>query len=155
MVKRFRQEAVLLSLPNGPSLVRTVILASLIEKEVGVDAERPVVAGVFANRLAAGMPLATDPSVIYAAVLDGRWRGNIYQSDLQSTSPYNTYKHTGLPPGPIANPGVAALQAAMHPAKTDFLYFVADAQGHSKFSVGLQEHDKQVQAYRRVQAKGR
>jgi len=121
---------------------------------VRVDAERPVVAGVFENRLATGMTLATDPSVIYAALLENRWRGTIYQSDLQSDSAYNTYRHKGLPPGPIANPGIAALKAAMKPARTDFMYFVADAQGHSRFSVDLKEHAQQVQAYREAE-KGR
>ena len=97
------------------------------------------------------MPLATDPSVIYAAILDGRWRGTIYASDLQSPSPYNTYKHTGLPPGPICNPGMAALRAAIAPAETDFLYFVSDAAGHSRFSTNLKDHSTQVQAYRQTQ----
>ena len=152
MVKRFRKEAAQLGLPETPDLARTVTLASLIEKEVSVDAERPLVGGVFVNRIAAGIPLATDPSVIYAALLNGRWRGTIYRSDLQFDSPYNTYRHTGLPPGPIANPGVAALEAAMHPASTDYLYFVADAQGHSRFSKDLKEHAAQVQAFRRAQA---
>jgi len=126
-------------------------MASLVEKEVRVDAERPLVAGVFENRLATGMTLATDPSVIYAAMLENRWRGSIYQSDLQSDSPYNTYKRKGLPPGPIANPGIAALRAAMKPARTDYLYFVADAQGHSRFSIDLKEHALQVQAYRQAE----
>jgi UPF0755 protein len=146
MVKRFRVAAAQLGLLGTPELARTVTLASLIEKEVNVDAERPLVGGVFENRLRAGMPLATDPSVIYAAMLEGRWRGTIYQSDLQSQSLYNTYRHAGLPPGPIANPGVAALRAAMHPTATDYLYFVADAQGHSQFSVDLKNHAAQVQA---------
>jgi UPF0755 protein len=150
MVKRFRVAAAQLGLLGRPGLARTVTLASLIEKEVRVDAERPLVGGVFENRLRVGMPLATDPSVIYAAMLEGRWRGTIYQSDLQSQSPYNTYRHAGLPPGPIANPGVAALQAAMHPAVTDYLYFVADAAGHSQFSVDLKGHAAQVQAYRKA-----
>ena len=150
MVRRFRQEAARIGLANTPNLARTVITASLIEKEVNVDAERALVGGVFVNREAAGMPLATDPTVVYAALLNGRWRGVIYASDLQFDSPYNTYRHTGLPPGPIANPGVAALEAAMHPAKTDYLYFVADASGHNQFSVGLKEHDQQVQAYRKA-----
>ena len=110
-------------------------MASVIEKEVGQASERPLVAGVFVNRLAKSMPLATDPTVIYAALLDNRWRGTIYASDLQSPSPYNTYKHTGLPPGPIANPGIASLPAALHPAQTDYLYFVSDAAGHTRFSV--------------------
>jgi UPF0755 protein len=125
-------------------------MASLIEKEVGQDTERALVAGVFVNRLARSMPLATDPTVIYAALLENRWRGTIYASDLQSASPYNTYKRTGLPPGPICNPGVAALRAALHPAQTAYLYFVSDAAGHTRFSVDLKEHAKQVQAYRQA-----
>lgn len=148
MVKRFRQVAGTLGLATDPSVARRVTMASLIEKEVRVNEERPLVAGVFINRLAAGMPLATDPSVIYAALLDGRWRGTIYQSDLSSDSAYNTYRHSGLPPGPIANPGVAALKAALHPADTSYLYFVADAQGKTQFSTDLKTHADQVNAYR-------
>ena len=129
-------------------MVQTVTMASIIEKEVRQAAERPLVAGVFTNRLDKSMPLGTDPTVIYAALLDNRWRGTIYASDLQSPSPYNTYKHTGLPPGPIANPGIASLKAALHPAQTDYLYFVSDAVGHTRFSVDLKEHAAQVQAYR-------
>jgi len=168
MVKRFRQVAAQLNLTpadnsrvphssrsdgwggNQPRLSDLVTLASLIEKEVSQDSERPLVASVFQNRLARNMPLATDPSVIYAALLDGRYRGAIYASDLQSGSPYNTYRHTGLPPGPICNPGIAALRAALAPASTDYLYFVADAQGHSRFSATLQQHSQQVQVYRRT-----
>jgi UPF0755 protein len=164
MVKRFRQVSTQLGLANTgpqefrlgsmgsrpPSLAETVTLASLVEKEVSQDSERPLVAGVFTNRLSQNMPLATDPSVIYAALLEDRYRGAIYASDLQSSSPYNTYHHTGLPPGPICNPGVAALKAAISPAQTDFLYFVADAQGHSRFSATLKEHAQQVQSYRRA-----
>lgn len=162
MVKRFRLAAVKEGLlaPAGAigdnsvyDVGRVVTMASLIEKEVRVDAERPLVAGVFENRLAAGMTLATDPTVIYAALLQNRWRGTIYQSDLQSDSPYNTYKHRGLPPGPIASPGIAALRAAMKPARTDYLYFVADAQGHSRFSVDLKEHAQQTQEYRKAKGK--
>ena len=149
MVHRFRQAATQLGL-DRPTSPHTVTMASLIEKEVGQDTERPLVAGVFINRLAKSMPLATDPTVIYAALLDNRWRGTIYASDLQSPSPYNTYKHTGLPPGPISNPGMAALRAALHPAQTDYLYFVSDAAGHTRFSVGLKEHAQQVQAYRQA-----
>jgi UPF0755 protein len=96
------------------------------------------------------MPLATDPTVIYAALLEGRYRGTIYASDLKSPSPYNTYLHAGLPPGPICNPGVDALRAALDPAPTGYLYFVADAQGHSRFSSTLKEHAQQVEAYRRA-----
>jgi UPF0755 protein len=149
MVHRFHQATAQLGLTGD--IARTVTMASLIEKEVNQDAERPLVAGVFVNRLARDMPLATDPTVIYAALLDGRWRGTIYASDLQSPSPYNTYRHIGLPPGPICNPGLAALRAAISPTQTDFLYFVSDAAGHSRFSVGLKEHSEQVQAYRQTQ----
>ena len=152
MVRRFRQAAAQLGISGEPQaeLDRTVNLASLIEKEVAVDTERPLVAGVFENRLARGIPLATDPSIIYAAELAGRWRGTIYASDLKFESPYNTYIHAGLPPGPICNPGIAALKAAIAPAKTDYLYFVADAQGHSRFASTLEEHSRNVQAYRRA-----
>ncbi len=149
MVKRFRQETEMLGLTED--IPRTLVLASLIEKEVSQSEERPLVASVFVNRLARGMPLATDPTVIYAALLEGRWRGTIYASDLQSPSPYNTYRHPGLPPGPICSPGAAALRAAMHPATSDYLYFVSDAAGHSRFSVDLKEHAKQVESYRKAQ----
>lgn len=149
MVHRFRQVSSQLELHRDDT-ARTVVMASLIEKEVGQDTERPLVAGVFVNRLARSMPLATDPTVIYAALLENRWRGTIYASDLQSPSPYNTYKHTGLPPGPICNPGIAALRAALHPTRTDYLYFVSDAAGHTRFSVDLKQHDQQVQAYRQA-----
>jgi UPF0755 protein len=148
MVRRFRRATAEAGLTTDTD--RIVILASLIEKEVNQDSERPLVSSVFINRIALGMPLATDPSVIYAALLDGRYRGAIYASDLQADSPYNTYRHTGLPPGPIANPGLAALKAALSPANTDYLYFVADAQGHSRFSATLKEHTEQVQTYRRA-----
>ena len=151
MVRRFRQVSMQLNLgDSGRSVANTVTLASLVEKEVGQKDERPLVAGVFINRLAHDIPLATDPSVIYAALLENRYRGTIYHSDLQSDSAYNTYRHAGLPPGPICNPGVAALKAAIAPAHTDYLYFVADAQGHSRFSSTLGEHAQQVQQYRRA-----
>jgi UPF0755 protein len=150
MVHRFRQVSTHLGISRA-NMAEIVTMASLIEKEVGQDTERPLVAGVFVNRLAKSIPLATDPTVIYAALLDNRWRGTIYASDLQSPSPYNTYRHTGLPPGPISNPGVAALRAALQPAKTDYLYFVSDAAGHTRFSVSLKEHDDQVRAYRQAQ----
>lgn len=150
MVHRFRQASTQLGI-DRISMARTVTMASLIEKEVGQESERPLVAGVFVNRLAKSMPLATDPTVIYAALLDNRWRGTIYASDLKSPSPYNTYLHTGLPPGPICNPGLASLRAAMHPPQTNYLYFVSDAAGHTRFSVGLKEHAEQVQAYRQAE----
>ena len=145
-----RQAAQQLNL-HGPETNRTVITASLIEKEVSVDSERPLVAGVFVNRLAKDIPLATDPTVIYAALLEDRWRGTIYASDLKNPSPYNTYIHTGLPPGPIANPGMAAFRAALSPAQTDYLYFVSDAAGHSRFSATLKEHNQNVESYRKAE----
>jgi UPF0755 protein len=150
MTRRFRQALNQLDAEGDhvTDVPHTVLMASLIEKEVSQDSERPLVAGVFVNRLAKNMPLATDPTVIYAALLDNRWRGTIYASDLQSPSPYNTYRHTGLPPGPICSPGFASLRAAIHPAQTGYLYFVADANGHSRFSTTLKEHNAAVQSYR-------
>jgi UPF0755 protein len=151
MIRRFRHEAHQIGLNSDYH--ERVTLASLVEKETPVDSERPLVASVFVNRLAKDMPLMTDPSVIYAALLEGRYRGTIYQSDLQSDSAYNTYRHAGLPPGPICNPGLKALQAAVHPAQTDYLYFVAasaDPSGKSRFSATLEEHARDVEAYRRA-----
>jgi UPF0755 protein len=155
MVQRFRKEAGSLGLFGSPTLRRTVILASIVEKETSVPEERALVAGVFENRLARGIALATDPSVIYAALMEGKYRGVIYQSDLERDSPYNTYRVAGLPPGPIANPGRAALEAAMHPAQTDYLYFVANNQGGHNFSRTLEEHNRHVSAYRSGLSKGR
>lgn len=148
MVRRFRQAGQELGLQGDVS--RTVTLASLVEKEVSQDSERPLVAGVFMNRIAKSIPLATDPTVVYAALLNNRWRGTIYASDLQSPSPYNTYRHPGLPPGPICNPGMAAFRAVLSPAKTDYLYFVSDAAGHSRFAATLKEHNQNVQSYRKA-----
>ena len=95
------------------------------------------------------MPLQTDPTVIYSALVEGRYRGIIYASDLKADSAYNTYRHAGLPPGPIANPGMASLRAVLHPPKTDFLYFVSDGAGHTKFSATLEEHTTHVAELRR------
>jgi UPF0755 protein len=152
MVRRFGRAMAELGTGTGVggNVSRMITMASLVEKEVHIDSERPMVAGVFENRLRVGMPLATDPAVAYAAMLDGRWRGTIYASDLANMNPYNTYRHAGLPPGPICSPGMAALRAAMHPVQTDNLYFVADAAGHTRFSATLQEHAAQVQAYRKA-----
>lgn len=147
MVRRFRQQT--LGLGFGANPMRVVILASIVEKEVGQSAERPLVASVFENRLTKGMPLQTDPTVIYAALLDGRYRGTIYASDLKADSAYNTYRHAGLPPGPIASPGLASLRAVMHPPRTEFLYFVSDGAGHTNFSTTLAEHATQVAQLRR------
>ncbi len=149
MVRQFRTEAAQLGLHQNVHEV--VTLASLVERETAVDTERPLVASVLANRLAAAMPLMTDPAVIYGLQLENHWRGAIYQSDLSRDTAYNTYLHKGLPPGPIANPGVRSLRAAMYPAKTDYLYFVAagaDPQGHSVFSRSLEEQNHNVAGYR-------
>lgn len=139
--------------PQSTDIHRTVTLASLVEKETGVARERPLVADVFTNRLKLDMPLQCDPTTVYAALLENRYRGVIHRSDLASANPYNTYSHAGLPPGPIANPGLASLKAALHPANTGFLYFVAkpDGSGSHNFSASLAEHLKAVIAYRKAQ----
>src|SRR6202034_1279654 len=145
MVKRFRQAAQQVGLTQN--VHKVVTIASLVERETAVDAERPLVASVFDNRLAQNMPLNTDPAVIYGLELTKHWRGDIYQSDLTRDTPYNTYLHAGLPPGPVCNPGIPALRAAMNPRKTNYLYFVAagtDAQGHSLFAATLDEHNRNV-----------
>ncbi len=152
MVHRFRQEAQKIGLLGNPNMHRIVTMASIVEKETAAPEERPLVASVYYNRLAKNMLLAADPTVIYAALLAGRYRGTIYQSDLQFDSPYNTYKYAGLPPGPIANPGVASLEAALHPAQSDFLYFVSDNNGHHRFARSPAEHARNVASYRRAVA---
>jgi UPF0755 protein len=133
-------------------LHRVVTLASLVEKETGLSTERPLVASVFTNRLRLDMPLQCDPTTVYAALLENRYNGVIHRSDLASTNPYNTYAHTGLPPGPIANPGSQSLQAALHPAAGDYLYFVAraDGSGGHHFTATLAEHEKAVADFRRA-----
>jgi UPF0755 protein len=149
MVKRFRTVAMQLGLTHDVHNV--VTLASLVERETAIDGERPLVASVFDNRLQRNMPLETDPSIIYGLELSGQWRGQIYASDLKRDTPYNTYLHAGLPPGPVANPGTKSLRAAMQPAQTDYLYFVAagtDAQGKSLFASTLEEHQRNVADYR-------
>lgn len=153
MVKRFHQEAHQIGLTSD--VHRIVTMASIVEKETAVPEERPLVAGVFYNRLAQHMALDTDPTVIYAALLANRYRGTIYASDLKYSSPYNTYRNQGLPPGPIANPGKDSLLAAMHPTHTDYLYFVSDNQGHHRFSKSLEEHQRNVAEYRRAVGGGR
>jgi UPF0755 protein len=150
MVHRFRQAAHDIGLNQDFHSI--VTMASIVEKETAVDTERPEVASVFYNRLKRHMTLSTDPTVIYAALRDDRYRGTIYRSDLQYDSAYNTYRHTGLPPGPISNPGKPSLLAAMHPSSTDYLYFVSDNQGHHRFSSTQEEHARNVAAYRRAVA---
>lgn len=151
MVRRFRTEVASIGLKSN--FRRIVTIASLVERETPIPTERPEVASVFFNRLSKGMPLMTDPSVIYGLELEKRYRGTIYQSDLGYDTPYNTYKHAGLPPGPICSPGIASLKAALSPAQTNYLYFVAETanpSGHSRFASTLEEHVKNVQAYRRA-----
>ncbi len=129
---------------------RTVIMASIVEKETAVAEERPLVASVYYNRLNKRIALDADPSIIYAELLAGTYQGALHHADMQFNSPYNTYRNAGLPPGPIGNPGRSALEAAMHPAQSDYYYFVADAQGHHRFARTMGEHNKNVAAYRKA-----
>jgi UPF0755 protein len=132
-----------------------LVLASIIEKETAVPAEYPLVAGVFANRLRRGMPLQTDPTVIYAlAKGKGPLGRELTRADLQLDHPYNTYRIPGLPPGPIANPGRAALAAAVAPAAVDYLYFVADGSGGHAFATTLAEHNRNVAKWRKLRQGG-
>ena len=126
-----------------------LILASIVEKETGKASDRPAIAGVFTNRLRIGMLLQTDPTVIYG--LGDRFDGNLRKKDLQTDTPWNTYTRTGLPPTPIAMPGKAALMAAVQPAPTNALYFVARGDGSSHFSASLEEHNRAVNQYQRGQ----
>jgi UPF0755 protein len=127
-------------------LFQFVTLASIVEKETGADSERPQIASVFVNRLRKRMRLQTDPTIIYGIYLEkGAWNGRIGQAGLDSKSDYNTYLHDGLPPGPISNPGLNALKATLHPAATEYLYFVSRGDGTSIFSKDLASHTKAVQ----------
>jgi len=157
MVKQFRQVGRQIGLipeagtaDPASDIQRTVIMASIVEKETAVPEERPEVASVYYNRLAKRMALDADPSIIYAELLAGSYQGALHHADMQFSSPYNTYRNAGLPPGPIGNPGRSALEAAMHPAQSDYYYFVADAQGHHRFAKTIEEHDKNVAAYRKA-----
>jgi UPF0755 protein len=170
MVKQFRQVAreigLTTSAPNtdlkntavqigsapGNDVSQTVILASIIEKETAAPEERPLVASVYNNRLARHVALQADPSVIYAELLQGSYSGALHHADMQFNSAYNTYTHAGLPPGPIGNPGKTSLEAAMHPADTDYFYFVSNGNGHHRFAHSLEEHNRNVAAYRKVMA---
>jgi len=126
---------------------QALILASIIEKETGQASERTMIAAVFINRLRLGMRLQTDPTVIYGLGAD--FDGDLRKRDLLADTPYNTYTRTGLPPTPIAMPGLAALNAALHPAPVKVLYFVARGDGSSKFSDSLAEHERAVTKYQR------
>lgn len=134
---------------TGRSIYETVTLASIVETEARLPAERPVIASVYMNRLQRDMPLQADPTVIYALKLAGEWDGNIQRPDLRMESPYNTYRNRGLPPGPIANPGLASLRAAANPAQTNYLYFVSRNDGSHVFSRTLDEHNRNVQEFQR------
>ncbi len=126
---------------------QAVTLAAIVEKETAKADERPLVAAVYTTRLRIGMPLQCDPTVIYGLVQAGRYDGNIHKDDLSFDSPYNTYRHPGLPPGPIASPGRASLEAAVHPADADFLYFVSRNDGSHEFARTLEEHNRNVQKF--------
>jgi len=148
MVKRFRQEASTIGLHQD--VHRIVTMASIVEKETAVPEERSMVASVYYNRLAKRIALDADPSVIYAELLDGTYQGALHHDDLRINSPYNTYRYAGLPPGPIANPGRSSLQAAMNPANSDYYYFVSNGNGHHRFARSLEEHNRNVAAFRRT-----
>lgn len=158
MVRRFR--AVLAELSNDipseswPLGVRdTVILASLVEAEAAVDEERPLVASVYLNRLKRKILLQCDPTVIYALEKSRKYQGKLSHADLKFDSRYNTYRYPGLPPGPIANPGLRSLQAATSPAATSYIFFVRTTDGRHTFSETLAAHNRAVAAYRVQQKK--
>lgn len=148
MVKQFRDVARQTGLSQDVG--QTVTMASIVEKETAVPEERSVVASVYFNRLAQKTALQADPSVIYGELTQGSYRGVLRHEDLAFDSPYNTYKYPGLPPGPIGNPGRSSLEAAMHPAQTNYYYFVSDGNGHHRFSATLEEHNRNVAALRRA-----
>jgi UPF0755 protein len=150
MTGRFRE--VWKDLGAAQNIHQVVTMASLVEREARFAMDRPPISSVFHNRLKIGMKLDCDPTTIYAALLDGRYRGAIHQSDLASTNRYNTYRNAGLPPGPIASPGKDSLLAAMHPAETDYLYFVLrpDGSGAHNFSKSIAEHLAATAQFRRA-----
>lgn len=150
------QEAWAKRAPNLPytTMQQALVLASIVEKETGVAGERPRVAGVFVNRLRKGMKLQSDPTAIYPlSQFTGNLGRALTRKDLETPSPYNTYYADGLPPGPIANPGLAALQAVMNPEKHDYIYFVADGSGGHAFAASLDEHNRNVAKWRALQGR--
>jgi UPF0755 protein len=158
MVARFRRELdeglLARAAETGMTLREVVTIASLIEKETSIPEERDRISAVFHNRLQRGMPLQCDPTVIYALAAEGLFRGTLTREDLEYASPYNTYLHPGLPPGPIASPGRASLEAAVSPASVRDLYFVADGTGGHAFSISLEDHLRAVERYRHSRKKG-
>src|SRR5262245_55615006 len=132
---------------QGLTTRQVVTLASLIEKETGKPEERPIVAAVYRNRMKIGMPMQADPTVVYALSKAHRYDGNIRREDLSMDSPYNTYKYAGLPPGPIASPGKASLEAAVSPATASYLYFVSRNDGSHVFAQTLDEHNANVRKF--------
>jgi UPF0755 protein len=159
MVRHFQQQWQTVSAQAqnvaGLSVQQVVTLASLVESETPQAEERPLVAGVFLNRLNHRVPLQCDPTVAYALQLAGKYTGKLEARDLHFESQYNTYRQTGLPPGPITNPGAMSLRAALDPAQTDLLYFVANAEGGHVFSRTLAEHNRNVAHYRQLLAEQR
>jgi len=151
MLARFDQvftpELRALATERGWSVHQALTLASLVEKETARADERPIVAAVYLNRLKIDMPLQCDPTVVYALMLARRWDGNIRKADLQTSSPYNTYRVRGLPPGPIASPGRASIEAALKPADVPYLYFVSRNDGSHIFAATLAEHNHNVQRF--------
>jgi UPF0755 protein len=151
MVRNFRSQfgEELAYITTGLDVHQTVTLASIVETEARLDHERATIASVYANRIRKGMLLQADPTVIFAMKLAGTWNGNIRKDDLRIESPYNTYVTPGLPPGPIASPGIASLKAAAAPATTDYFYFVSRNDGSHVFSRTLTEHNRAVNTYQR------
>lgn len=151
MVRQFRREvppdAEKRAKEAGLSLHQVVTIASIIEKETGIEEEKPIVSAVIRRRLALDMPLQMDPTVIYGVK---RFDGTVTRKDLRTAGPYNTYLNRGLPPGPIANPGLAALAAALNPSKAEYLYFVSRNDGSHTFSRTLPEHNRAVEQFRRA-----
>ncbi|HSS97913.1 MAG TPA: endolytic transglycosylase MltG [Terriglobales bacterium] len=148
MVKQFRQVATQIGITTD--VQQTVTMASIIEKETSVPEERPLVASVYYNRLSKKIALQADPSIIYGELLAGTYTGALHHQDVQTDTPYNTYRHPGLPPGPIANPGKTSLEAALHPATSDYYYFVSNGNGHHNFARSLEEHNKNVAKFRKI-----
>ena len=146
-LKALSQETIAMAAGRGLNVRELVTLASIVEKETGNTSERPLVAAVYSNRLKIGMGLQCDPTVIYALERAGRYDGNLTREDLQFDSPYNTYKYAGLPPGPIASPGRASLDAAANPPDAPYLYFVSKNDGSHAFAATLEEHNRNVHEY--------